>query len=380
MEPSAVRFPIDAVPPALQRHAGDVPEPARMMGARGLVPAPPQDLIALLAALSFDPVEGIRNAARASLRDMPADLRRSAAAAPLHGAVLYVLSDVDHRDEALVEAILRNRNTTDETYARIARWCSESLSGIIAGNEVRALRHPAIIENLFLNENVLTSVVDRLLELGKRNNVSFDGLPALQALIEDPRFSISNDPGRDDRFKAQLAKSRLEELEEEHREGDLSDEEYAERKLEEEEKGGSTASKNKSAEISNMSISEKVRLATLGSKGDRELLIKDPNRLVHMSAARSPKVQRRDLLSWAGNKQVPDNVLSYIANHPRYRRDYPIAVALCNNPKLPFTLATRLLPNLLEKDLKKLERSRAISPPVKRFVKNMLDQRKKGRR
>lgn len=379
MEPSSPRFPIDAVPAALQRHVGDVPEPARMMGARGLVPAQPQDLVALLSALTFDPVEGIRQAARKSLQDMPADLRRAAAAGPQHGAVLDVLVEIDRRDEALTEAVLRNRNTTDETYARIARWCSESLSGIIAANEVRALRHPPIIESLFLNEEVLTSTVDRLLELARRNDVSFEGLPALQALIEDPRFTISNDPNSDERFKQQLAKSRLEELEEERRDGEMSDEEYAERKQAEEEKGANQ-SKNKSAEIANMTISEKVRLATLGSKGDRELLIKDPNRLVHMAAARSPKVQRRDLLAWAGNKQTPDNVISYIANHPRYRRDYPLVVAICNNPKTPFTIATRLLPNLLEKDLKKLSRSRSIAPPVKRFVKNMMDQRKRGRR
>ena len=43
--------------------------------------------------------------------------------------------------------------------------------------------------------------------------------------------------------------------------------------------------------IDKMSIAEKMRLATLGSKADREYLVKNNNRLVHMAAVTSPKVR-----------------------------------------------------------------------------------------
>ncbi len=140
------------------------------------------------------------------------------------------------------------------------------------------------------------------------------------------------------------------------------------------------ATTNLSTKIMNMSVSERVRLALLGSGAERDFLVKDPNRLINMAAATSPKVQVRDIVAWSGNRTMPDGVLSYIAGHRRYRRIYQIQVNLVNNPKTPLRDGLKLLGVLVERDLKALLRNRNIPHQLRRQAKNLLDDKTKGRR
>ncbi len=382
-------LPIEMFPDALARHlAASSPPPMRMMAARGMVPAAPAELSGLLYQLTFDADEQIARAARGTLDGLPDDVIVAAGSAPNHPWVLHLLATVavKRRTSAPAEAVLRNPGTLDDTFAVVAKSCSESITELIAANEVRVLRCPRIIESLFLNEHARQSTIDRLLDLAKRNKVSFDELHALQALMEDARFDAAAEAKagaeKDARFRAQLERSKQEEAEEEARVSGLSEEEILRRREREHEDDEHQAktSKNKQAEIANMSISEKIRLATLGSAADRDLLIRDGNRLVHMAAATSPKVQLRDIVGWSCNKQMPDTVITYIANHARYRRMYRINLNLANNPKTPLAVASKIAPSLQTKDLQLLAKNRNAHPMVRRLAKNFADQREQGRK
>lgn len=388
---------IHALPPELfgeklARHfLPTTPPPARMMAARGLVPLSPVELVATLYQLSFDAEAGIADSAKKTLADAPDDLLVPATGVPHHPFVLHRLSEVGRRRPKLLEAVLRNPNTDDATFIEVARACDESISELIAQNEVRVLRCPRIIESLYMNEHARQSTIDRLLDLAKRNKVSFTEIPVLQDLLEDTRYDTAAEAkdaaAKDQRFKEQLEKSKREEAEEAARLAHLSEEEQmrlkeAANEADDDDAPESDAkknSKNKQAEIANMSISEKIRLATLGSGSDRDLLIKDGNRLVHMAAVTSPKAQLKDIVGWSSNKGLPDNVISYIANHPRYRRMYRIVANLSCNPKTPFAIATKLVPGLHTKDLALLTKNRNAHPMVRRFAKAQLDARERGR-
>jgi hypothetical protein len=381
-------LPLNMFSEKLVRHVvPDAPPQLRMMAARGLVPAAPNELLGLLYQLSFDADESVARSAKNTLESMPEDVITPAASAPNHPMVLYRLAEIASKKHSLklLEAVLRNNHAPDDAFVTVARTCNESFSELIAANEVRVLRCPRIIESLFMNEHARQSTIDRLLDLARRNKVSFTELPALQALIEDQRYDTAAEAKaagtKDDRFKKQLERSKAEEAEEQKLEATLSEDELiALREKQQEEEGEHAAkSKNKQAEIGNMSISEKMRLAMLGSSADRDLLIKDGNRLVHMAAATSPKATLKDVVAWSMNKQIPDNVISYIANHQRYRRLYKIIVNLSNNPKTPFAIATKIVPSLHTKDLGMLVKNRNSHPMVRRFAKNIADQREKKR-
>lgn len=375
-------LPQDAIPASLRRNVDPAsPPPMRLMAARGLVPAAPADLATVLYQLSLDSEAPVANAAKKTLADAPDEVIIGAAKAPLDAQVLDLIARSHERAQKTVEAVLLNRNTSDDTFIYFADRCSESISELIATNEVRLLRTPAIIEGLYMNPRARMSTLDRILDLARRNGVTFEGLTMLQQLVEDQRYDTSaaaeesaerEQAGADAQFKEMLEEA----LENEELDGD-----EVRKRLAEEEKTEEGEKRNQSLQtrMLSMTISERVRMAMLGSAQEREFLIKDNNRLVHMAAVTSPKVQPKDVVAWSGNRLMPDGVLAYIANHRRYRRMYPICVNLVNNPRTPIKHSTRILPTLVDRDLKAMQRNRNIPGALKRQVKALIDQRAKKR-
>jgi hypothetical protein len=129
-----------------------------------------------------------------------------------------------------------------------------------------------------------------------------------------------------------------------------------------------------------MNISEKVRLATIGSKEDRAILIRDPNRMVHMAALLSPKTQPGDMKDFASNKNLSDTVINYIAGQRDAVSDYTTLRALCNNPKLSLRTGLRLVVFLRTNDLKILGKSRGVSPQLAKAAKELGEKRQSGGR
>ena len=391
---SGVQIPLTAFSEKLRRHVDPGSSaPLRMMGARGLVPAAPEETLMLLYQLGLDVDMQVADAANKSWNELPVEVLKPAVVASTHAMVLDRVVESRARDQIILEAVLRNANTSDATYARVARTCSESFTELIAQNEVRVLRYPAIIEALFQNEHARTSTIDRLIELARRHKLTFEGLYVLQAMMDDMRHDANavQAPGLDDdHFRKVLAESRAEDEKLEQAVATLSEaEQVALREAEQEkldaaleaaESGKeSSGSSNKAAEIGKMNIAQKVRLATLGSRSDRDMLIRDGNRLVHMAAVTSPKNQMKDIVAWSANKQIPDNVIVYIANNGKYKRNYHILINLVNNPKTPLNESVRLIPNLQPKDLANLIKNRNISGNLRRMAQALRDQRAQKR-
>ena len=127
----------------------------------------------------------------------------------------------------------------------------------------------------------------------------------------------------------------------------------------------------------NMAVNEKIRLATLGNKEARNLLIKDPNRLVLHSVLSSPKLTDDEVISFAANKNLSKDVANIIANKKDFLKNYAVKVALVNNPKTVVPMAIKLLPLLMEKDVRSVAKSKAISSVVVAAARRLLTQREK---
>jgi hypothetical protein len=381
---------LDQFPEQLRRNVDpSSPAPLRMMAARGMLPAAPRETVMVLYQLSRDSDAAVAEAARRSAKELPRDLMIAAAGTRLDPRVLDFLARSHREDDGVLEAVLTNQDTDDETYVDIAERCSERITEVIAVNEVRLLRTPKIIERLYMNEHARMSTVDRLIDLAKRHKVKFE-LHALQSMLDDPGYNTSAAAAESQARAAQeKADAEFKQLLEQARTGEedveLSEEEE-ERLLDEsssddgEEKEDDRPSSNIATRLLSMTISEKMRMAMLGSAAEREFLIKDSNRLVHMAAVTSPKVRLKDVQSWAGNRMAPDGVLSYIAGHRRYRRVYQIITNLVNNPKTPVKDSLRLLTTLAPKDLKTIQKNRNVSHQVRRQAKVIMESREKKRK
>ena len=70
------------------------------------------------------------------------------------------------------------------------------------------------------------------------------------------------------------------------------------------------------------------------------------------------------MLSIAGNRAVPEDVIRELARVKEYLRKYPVKVALCSNPKTPVPVAMKLLHSLHISDLRGLANNRNVSSAV----------------
>lgn len=360
--------------PAVARAVGPAaPGPARMMAARGMLPgAGPTDLAEAVYQLSLDADATIAEAALTSADGLPDNILSAALAEPMDPRVLDFFARRVTGREAPLEAVLLNRAVHDETLIWLSRELQERELEILAGNQQRMLRCPAIIEGIYFNKNARMSTVKRLLELAVRNGISLDNLPQFKEIAASIRGEdqkkAAEPPGdelqeqiEDDELDMAFALA-LEDGEEDS--GALSELEYeGEREAE------------RGTRINDLPIVAKLRLANIGSAGDRSVLIKDSNKLVAMAAIKSPAVSDQEAMRYATNRALSEEVIRYIASRKDWQKSYQIKVALVNNPKCPLASSMRLLQHLRVADLKGLARSKNIPATLAQSAKQLMRKR-----
>ena len=129
------------------------------------------------------------------------------------------------------------------------------------------------------------------------------------------------------------------------------------------------------AEINNMTVSQKIRRAMLGSKSDRMILVRDSNRLVAEAAVKSPMIQEGEIAMVSQSRTVSDGVLRIIALDREWTRSNQIRFNLVANPRTPFAFVARLLPMLREHDLKAISKNKNVPGNVQQLAKQQLLRR-----
>jgi hypothetical protein len=379
-------FELDAFSEKLQKHVeDDAPLKMRMMAAQGMAPAQPAETVRLLYQLHFDESDQVREAVNDAIADMPANVLVNVAQASESAGLLDWLADRRGDEDDLIEVMLRNDAADDRTFARLAGHADQRIAEMIATNEVRILRTPEIIEQLYQNPSTRMATVDRLIELAQRNDVSLDGLPGLKrALKQKPELfgGQQKDEQDEEEFqkilereaaKASDEQELLEKLEDE----DLTRSQKEKLREEIEEKQSDRRELGPGALIQ-MTVPEKIRLATVGSRSTIKKLAQDPNRLVHMAAIESPQLKIPDVTRMASKKSMPDDVISYIANNREWTQKYELVRNLMFNPKTPVSDSMDLMKRLRNSDLKQLSRSREVPHQVSRAADRLYKKRTGG--
>ena len=129
--------------------------------------------------------------------------------------------------------------------------------------------------------------------------------------------------------------------------------------------------------IQQMSVTEMVQLATLGTKEARNLLIRNPNRIIVQAVLNSPKITDDEIISFAGNKNLSKEVPFIISNKKEYTKSYTVKAALVNNPKTPLHTAIKFLRHLIPKDLRNVSKSKNVPTVLAKTAIKILEN--KGR-
>jgi hypothetical protein len=361
-------LPLEELSPALHKHVlAGASVPLRMMGAKGLVPAvAPADLLTMLFFLSFDEDATVRETAARSASGLPeriwsTALRSETLAAP----VLDWLADLLGPSPGALQAILLNPATRDETVARLAPVVPAPLVEIIRQNELRLLRHDDIVRGICRNPAAPSSTVDGACDFCVRNGLVLLDVPQI---VEAYRRVHGKDPAPqpgEDSAAILMVEYGAELAHEPEAEGASPPPtaEQEEKRL------------NMTQRVLKMSVAQKIKLATLGNREARTLLLRDSNRLVSLAAAQSPRISEGEILSLANSRTTSADVLRYIYEKRDFLKMYPLRAALVRNPKVPLPTALKFLPTLQERDIKELARDRNVPATVMAQAKAWMMKR-----
>jgi len=358
------------------------PPPLKLMAARGLAPLKPAELASVIYHLSLAGAgdQAIQAAAEKSSTELPEKILAAALADPtLDPRVIdfYALRLVGK--PVLVEAVLLNRATADATVLEIAPRLGEKELELVAVNEQRLLREPAIIGALYMNKKARMSTVDRAVELAVRNQIAVPGIPHWDDVVASVLGSAAAPPSAPKKSAAEVdetfARIASATLVEDKPVGGVSLDDDLEVITEVENQKVQEVTKE--LPIHELTAAQKIRLATLGNALARNILIRDPIKVVAVATINSPAVTDNEVIKWSANRTLTDEVIRTIASTKEWQKIYQVKFNLVNNAKCPLPVSMRLLPFLHDRDLAKVTRSKAIPSALVAQARKLLQAKGK---
>jgi len=384
--------------------SGTAPQPARLAAARGLLPLPQADLLELLVALRSSEDPELSAAAQSTLEAQDKrDLLIAAKAGDTEPAVLTYLATSRLADQAVHEAAILNTQTPDEAIVSLANNTSNgSLIELIAINQQRLIRTPAIIEAILQNpartpeaerrarethreffekERGARQISEELRAHGKTAAAEFFETAELTTATGELSFEDAwiiaqhievSDADIDDSW---LPSERYQELSTES----IAEHAAAVQRIvdhEQRETGDVPAERvSLIRRIMFMNAKDRLKLAMKGDREARSILIRDSNRVVAAGVMHNPRVMDQEVENIAAMRTVSDEVLRLIALNRAWARSYPIIHNLVRNPRSPIPTVIGILPRIHSKDLHHLSRNRNVSAAVRRQALRLSEAR-----
>jgi hypothetical protein len=121
-----------------------------------------------------------------------------------------------------------------------------------------------------------------------------------------------------------------------------------------------------------MSVPQKVKAAMKGTREMRNVLIRDPNKMVALAVLSCPKVNDSEIEGYARMGSVGEDVLRTIAQSRAWTKNYGVVLGLVKNSKTPLAMSLTLLNRLNEGDVRRLSTDRNVADPLRRAAKKKL--------
>lgn len=390
---------------------GTAPRPAQVAASRGLLPLPQTDLLEILVSFfeGQDP-ELVENARQTLGTQSPSSLDGALRAADAAPNVLAYFAAQPSLPSAVYEAIVINPNTPGAAVAEFARvTTSGELLELISLNQQLLIRTPEIIDAIIANPH-RTSEADRRASETKReffekergaqqiaNELRAQGKDAAAEFIEQAEFAEDMDAAGMSAEDALFLAEHIEVLDKETDDSwlgleyieEIYEESEAQRqatvakilgelRTEEEEIPGERISMIN--RIMKMGVKDRVKLGMKGDREARNILIRDPNRLVSSAVVNNPRISEQEVENIAAMRSISEDILRMIASNRQWARSYNIMHSLARNPRTPIANAITIMSRLQLRDLTALSKNRNVSDAVRRQATRLLSARTGGGR
>jgi hypothetical protein len=345
-----------------QFRRGGIPIDLRLMAAQGALPLKPSDLVELLHFLLSDAEGTVKDAASASLvglsvEEMVPIARDKETLPSVLGWILH------HRQEREIrEVVLQNTSLDDHAIESAAPTLPAELAELVVINQMRLLRSTSLLEAIESNGSLNNDQKRRLREL--RETFRIGEVPAPEAPPPPPPPPAPEPPPEP----------------EPEAEGPppATDGEAVVRYLAEEERG--QAEKVSAVQrLYRLNTAEKVIAALKGSREERAVLVRDPNRIVSTAVLGSPRLTEAEIESFAAMKNIAADILRQIGNNKDWSKRYTVISNLVRNPRTPLGVSLGFVARLNPRDMKSIALDRNVPEVVRkqaqRFVKSATERK-----
>jgi hypothetical protein len=127
--------------------------------------------------------------------------------------------------------------------------------------------------------------------------------------------------------------------------------------------------------IGKLNVGQRIKLGFIGGREDRAILIRDTARLVQNAVLNSPKLTDAEVESFAGAKNLQENVFREIARQRRFLKLYPVVRNLTNNPKCPLDVSLTLIKTLMVYDLKSLRHNKNVPDTIRKVAAKLYTEK-----
>lgn len=319
--------------------------------AQGMLPFPIAAQIPALAVLAGDPDGSVRENAKKTLLEIPANILAPHLKDTDAAATLDFFARERWQDEVLMEPLLLNPHVPDATYVALAQGVSEKLATLIMNNQVRLLKNPEIANAVKKNPQALRSAVDMMVSFLRINGIAVEGESAELSdaeireilAMQEPTFEIPPDLVEEETPDAPLTEAKRQSI-------------YQ--------------------AIQGMSMAKKIKTALTGNKEARNILIKDANKLVCSAVVKNARISDAEILNICNMRTVHEECIRIISNNNQWLKGYAVQVALANNPKTPFPVALKFTRQLRVPDLQKLAKNKNAPQQLVKIAKELYETKK----
>jgi hypothetical protein len=123
-----------------------------------------------------------------------------------------------------------------------------------------------------------------------------------------------------------------------------------------------------------LGVADRMKAAMKGSKSERAILVRDPNKLVSAAVLSSPKLTESEVENFAKLANVSEEILRTIGTNRAWIKNYGVVAALTRNPKTPLAVAMRFVQRLSDRDLKMIALDRNLQEPLKMAVRKRISE------
>ncbi|MFV0387965.1 MAG: hypothetical protein ACK5NT_04355 [Pyrinomonadaceae bacterium] len=391
---------------------GSAPRPAQIAASKGMLPLPQADLLEALVFLTRSNDKEIVNNAENTLNSQDKtrllEVISSENASP---AVLDYFATRETLSQEIYEIVIANPKTPTASITSFAKHTQNGeLLEVLSHNQQLLIRTPELLDAILSNSNRTSEANRRASELKKEffekergakqiaDELRAQGNEAGAEFLETAEIADENSEGNGlSPEDAILLASHIEVPDDEVDDSWLALEYIEEYYEETQEQRDAIVDKiigewhaDDGNEISGERISVLNRIMRMGMKdrvkaaikGDREIrniLIRDPNRIISQAVVQNPKITEQEIEKISTMKTVPVDVLRSIASDRKWARNYLIIHNLARNPRTPTGSAMSILTRLQIRDLLALSKNRNVPDAIRRQAQRLATTRTGGR-